>query len=133
MLTQAQKQEVLKFVRGHSARTFIFREVVRILNLDSDERRNLQRYLDELDAQNIIHRIKRGQYALPAKEALVSGMLTCHRAGYGFVRPEDRSTYSQDVFVPARNMEEALHGDRVLIKVSRKKKGRAVRASRAQK
>ncbi len=122
MLTPAQKQEVLKFVRRQSARTFTFREVVRFLNLDSDERRNLQRYLDELDAQNIIHRIKRGQYALPAKEALVSGILTCHRDGYGFVRPEDRSTYSQDIFVPARNMEEALHGDRVLIKVSRKKR-----------
>ena len=122
MLTPAQKQEVLKFVRGHSARTFTFREVVRILSLDSDERRNLQHYLDELDAQNVIHRIKRGQYTLPAKEALVSGILTCHRDGYGFVRPEDRSTYTQDIFVPARNMEEALHGDRVLIKVSRKKR-----------
>lgn len=133
MLTAAQKQEVLKFVRGHSARTFTFREVVRFLDLDSDERRNLQRYLDELDAQNVIHRIKRGQYAHPSKEVLVSGTLICHRDGYGFVRPEDRSTYSQDVFVPARNMEEALHGDRVLIKVTRKKRvvrpGRRVRPS----
>jgi len=131
VLTVEQKQEVLKFVRGHEARIFTFREVVRCLDLDSDERRNLQRYLDELDAQNIIHRIKRGQYALPSKEALVSGILICHRDGYGFVRPDDRATYDQDIFIPARNMEEALHGDRVLIRVARRKRvsrpGRRVR------
>ncbi len=122
MLSAGQKQEVLKFVRGHDTRTFTFRDVVRLLDLDSDERRNLQRYLDELDAEGVIHRIKRGRYSLPAKEALVSGVLTCHRDGYGFVRPDDRSVFDQDIFVPARNMEEALHGDRVLIKVSRKKR-----------
>jgi ribonuclease R len=122
LLTATQKQEVLKFVRGQDKRSFTFREIVRLLDLDSDERRNLQRHLDELDAQGIIHRIKRGQYALPAKEAMVSGLLLCHRDGYGFVKPDDRSQYHQDIFVPARNMEEAMHGDRVLIKVATKKR-----------
>ena len=121
MLTVSQKQEVLKYVRGLDSHAFTFRDVVRFLDLDSDERRSLQRYLDELDSQGVIHRIKRGRYALPAKESLVSGILSCHRDGYGFVRPDDRSVCNQDVFVPARNMEEALHGDRVLIKVARKK------------
>jgi ribonuclease R len=122
MLTAAQKQTILKFVRENQSRSFILRDVVRLLDLDSDERRNLQHYLDELDGQGVIHRIKRGRYALPSKEALVSGVLLCHRDGYGFVRPEDRSVYSQDIYLPARNMEEALHGDRVLIKVTRKKR-----------
>ncbi len=122
MLTVAQKQEVLNYVRNHDERTFTFRDVVRLLDLDSDERRSLQRYLDELDRQGIIHRIKRGRYALPARESLVSGILSCHRDGYGFVRPDDRAVCGQDVFVPARNMEEALHGDRVLIRVARKKR-----------
>jgi len=122
VLTAKQQQEVLRFVRGLERRTFTFRDVVRLLDLDSDDRRDLQRYLDELDSQAIIHRIKRGQYALPSKEALVSGMLICHRDGYGFVRPDNGSIHGQDIFIPPRNMEEALHGDRVLIKVSRKKR-----------
>lgn len=122
MLTAAQKQEVLRFVRAHEKRTFTFREVVRLLDLDSDDRRDLQRYLDELDSQAIIHRIKRGQYALPSKESLVSGVLICHRDGYGFVKPDDSTICRQDIFIPPRNMEEALHGDRVLIKVARKKR-----------
>jgi len=122
VLGATQKMGVLKFVQQLERRNFTFREVVRFLDLDSDDRRSLQRYLDELDAQGVIHRVKRGQYSLPAKEALISGVLNCHRDGYGFVRPDDRTTYRDDIFVPARNMEEALHGDRVLIKVASRRR-----------
>jgi ribonuclease R len=127
LLTAAQKQGILQFIRSHERNSFTFRDIVRVLQIDSDERRTLQRYLDELDEQGIIHRIKRGQYALPAKESMVSGVLLCHRDGYGFVRPDDRSRFSADIFIPGRNMEEAMHGDRVWIKVTTKKRTRQQR------
>jgi ribonuclease R len=122
VLTQTQKQEVLRFIQSYKAPSFTFRDLVRFLDIDSEDRRSLQRYLDELDSQDVIHRIKRGRYALPSREALVSGVLSCHRDGYGFVVPDDRSLYKQDVFVHVRNMDEAMHGDRVLIKVAAKAK-----------
>lgn len=100
MLSKTQKEEVFRFIQNLKVPAFTFREVVRFLDLESDERRSLQRYLDELDSQEIIHRIKRGRYALPSREALVSGTLACHRDGYGFVAPDDRETYRQDIFVP---------------------------------
>src|SRR5919198_2432989 len=125
VLTQTQKQEVLRFVQSYKAASFTFRDLVRFLDLDSEDRRSLQRYLDELDSQEIIHRIKRGRYALPSREALVSGVLSCHRDGYGFVAPDDRSLYKQDVFVHVRNMDEAMHGDRVLIRVATKAKAKS--------
>ncbi len=122
MLTQQQKDDVFRFIQSLKTQTFTFRDVVRFLSLDSDDRRSLQHFLDELDAQAVIHRIKRSRYALPAKENLVSGVLTCHRDGYGFLVPDDRSIYKSDIFVPARNMEDALHGDRVLARVAVKRK-----------
>src|SRR6266508_5248709 len=127
VLTQTQKQEVLRFVQSYKAASFTFRDLLRFLALDSEDRRSLQGYLDELDSQDVIHRIKRGRYALPSREALVSGVLSCHRDGYGFVAPDDRSLYKQDVFVHVRNMGEAMHGDRVLIKVAAKAKPRRPR------
>ncbi len=122
MLTNTQQNQVLQFVQSLKTNSFTFRDVVRALDLESDERRSLQRHLDELDSEGIIHRIKRGRYALPARENLVSGILSCHRDGYGFLIPDDRSVYKDDIFVPARNMEDALHEDRVLVKVSRKRR-----------
>jgi ribonuclease R len=121
MLTNTQKNQVLQFIRSIKGNSFTFREVVRALDLVSDERRSLQHHLDELDSEGIIHRVKRGRYTLPARENMVSGTLSCHRDGYGFLIPDDRSIYKEDIFIPARNMEDALHEDRVLVKVARRK------------
>src|SRR5512139_4048724 len=122
MLTSTQKNQVLEFVRSLKSNSFTFRDVVRALDLDSDDRRSLQRYLDELDSEGIIHRIRRGRYSLPTRENLVSGTLHCHRDGYGFLVPDDRSVHKEDIFIPARNMEDALHEDRVLVKVAARKR-----------
>jgi ribonuclease R len=121
MLSKTEKNKVMQFIQSLKSRSFTFRDVVRALDLESDERRSLQRYLDELDSEGVVHRVKRGRYSLPARENLVAGVLSCHRDGYGFLIPEDRKAFKEDIFIPARNMEEALHGDRVLIKVDRKK------------
>jgi len=119
-LTQNQKDRVVQLIQSLKTDSFTFRDTVRWLNLDSDDRRSLQRFLDELDAAGIIRRVKRGRYSLPARENLVSGILTCHRDGYGFLIPDDRTQYKEDIFIPARNMEDALHEDRVLVKVATK-------------
>ncbi len=124
MLTQAQKSLVLKFIRSLKTREFTFRDVVRFLDLDSDHRRSLKRFLDELDSQKIVHRIKRARYTIPQREDLVSGILHCHRDGYGFLIPEDRSACGEDIFIPARGMENALHEDRVIVKLVRHKLAR---------
>ena len=122
MITQTQRNQVLQFIRSVTAHGFTFRDVVRNLELDSDDRRSLQNFLDELDSEGVIHRVKRGRYSLPAREDLVSGILSCHRDGYGFLIPDDRTRHKADIFVPARNMEDALHEDRVLVKLVRKKR-----------
>ncbi len=119
-LTQNQKDRVVQLIRSLKTNSFTFRDTVRWLDLDSDDRRSLQRFLDELDAAGIIRRVKRGRYSLPARENLVSGILACHRDGYGFLIPDDRTQYKEDIFIPARNMEDALHEDRVLVKVATK-------------
>jgi ribonuclease R len=121
MLTQKQKELILKFVQSLKSKEFAFRDVVRALDLDSDDRRILQNYLDELDSEGILHRIKRGRYSLPVRENLISGVLSCHKDGYGFLIPDDRTRYKEDIFIPARNMEDALHEDRVLVKVEQRK------------
>ena len=137
MLSKGQKQEVLVFLQ--KARSFTFRELVQSLKLARDERRALQQYLDELDAQKVVHRVRRGRYSVPPKQAFVSGTLTGHRDGYGFVTPDAGSSPSQDVFIPARRMGGALDRDRVLVKLEpsrqpamRRRLGRRSRVTRSR-
>ncbi|NVN97834.1 MAG: ribonuclease R [Geobacteraceae bacterium] len=59
----------------------------------------------------------------------VSGTLSVHRDGYGFVTPD---VSGNDVFVPARYLRENLHGDRVEVEIQSgsrggKKEGRIVK------
>ena len=95
MLTPEQQGLVLRFIRTLDAAAsgeFTFRDVVRTLDLDSDDRRGLQLYLDGLDDEGVIRRVRRGRYSIAGREAHVSGTLSRHRAGYGDVdalRPGD--------------------------------------------
>ena len=122
MLTTEQKDKVFRFIRSLNTSSFTFRDVVRRLGIDSEDRRSLQHYLDELDALQIIHRIRRGRYALPSRESVVSGTFMGHRDGYGFVTPDPGSPFSEDIFVPPHGIEDAMHGDRVMVRVARKKR-----------
>ncbi len=129
-LTSDQKEKILKFIQSLKTNGFTFREIVRILDLDSDARSSLRRFLDQLDSEGLIRRIKRGRYVLAAKESLVTGILNCHPDGYGFLLPDDRLRYKEDIFIPAKNMESALHGDRVLVRLSTGKETSSARCAR---
>jgi len=56
----------------------------------------------------------------PSFSSPVSGSLSVHRDGYGFVTPD---AGGEDIFVPARYLRENLHGDRVLVESQSSGKG----------
>lgn len=49
------------------------------------------------------------------KRPTVTGKLSCHRDGYGFVAPDGGG---DDVFIPARYLRESMHGDRVRVELT---------------
>ena len=60
---------------------------------------------------------------------LVVGRIKCHPDGYGFVIPETPG--EEDVFLSPKNLREAMHGDRVVVRVeSVRKKGKEGRVIR---
>lgn len=66
------------------------------------------------DGQMICNR--RGAY-LPIEEAdLVSGRVSGHKDGFGFLIPDDGGS---DLFLTARQMRQVFHGDRVAARVDR--------------
>ena len=57
-----------------------------------------------------------------------------HRDGYGFVipNPDQRSTFSGDIYISPQAIDSAMHGDQVLVELGRKRddgraEGRIVR------
>jgi ribonuclease R len=95
------------------------RELARRLDLQGPDRRQLKPELAQLLAEGTAVRIRGTRIGLPERMNLVVGRLTCNPSGFGFVVPEVRDGSQPDVYVSAVNLKEALHGDRVVVRVER--------------
>ena len=58
---------------------------------------------------------RRNAYGLPEKMDLVRGRVSAHRDGFGFIIPENGES---DLYLSPRQMNQVLHGDRVLASVT---------------
>ena len=92
-------------------------DIARALGLTGAQRNALRKTLRELDRAGAIARIRKNRYVLPAEAELLTGKLSIHQAGYGFLAPETAG--EPDIFVAAENIGTAMHGDRVVARISR--------------
>jgi ribonuclease R len=72
--------------------------------------------LRELERAGEIACIRKDRYVLPAEADLVTGKLSVHPAGYGFLTSEKPG--EPDVFIAAEDIGVAMHGDRVVARIS---------------
>jgi ribonuclease R len=95
------------------------RELVQKLELEKDARQELTNLLRRLIEDGEVVKIRGARIGLPSKMNLVVGRLTCNPGGFGFVAPEKRRPGQPDVYVAAANLKEALHSDRVVVRIER--------------
>src|ERR1044071_977390 len=91
-------------------------EIARKFGVSGRARVALRKMLRDLERAGEIARIRKDRYVLPAEADLVTGKLSIHPAGYGFLSLEKRG--DPDVFVAAENVGTAMHGDRVVARIS---------------
>ncbi len=92
-------------------------EIARKIGASGKTRVALRQTLRELERTGQIARIRKDRYILPAEADLVTGKLSINPAGYGFLTPE--KTTGPDLFIAAENIGTAMHGDRVVARISR--------------
>lgn len=96
------------------------RELLRALKIPRDERTSFKRNLTHLVGDGSLIHIKGNRYGLPDRMDLVVGKLDGHPSGFGFVAPERPvEGLSRDIYVAEHNMKEAMHGDRVVVRIER--------------
>src|ERR1043166_9191761 len=91
-------------------------EIARKFGVSGRARVALRKMLRDLERAGEIARIRKDRYVLPAEADLVTGKLSIHPAGYGFLSLEKRG--DPDVFVAAEIVGTAMHGDRVVARIS---------------
>jgi ribonuclease R len=111
------REQILGLLRRKDYRPLNKIDIARKLGLTGAELVGLRKSLRELERAGEIARIRKNRYVLPAEADLVTGKLSIHQAGYGFLASERSG--QPDVFIAAQNTGTAMHGDRVVARISR--------------
>jgi ribonuclease R len=121
------KEDLLRLIRERVPHPATSRELLRVLKVSRDERTSFKRNLKSLVGDGALVEIKGNRYGLPDRMDLVVGRLDGHPSGFGFVKPERPiEGLTRDIYVPEHKMKEAMHGDRVVIRIERyREDGRA--------
>ncbi len=116
----SSRDELLQQIRARVHHPATARELMRVLRVPRDERRTFERHLKSLVDEGALVLVRGRHYGLADRMDLVVGRLEGHPSGFGFVVPErPLEGVRGDIFVAAPNLHEALHGDRVVVRVER--------------
>ena len=117
------------------------REIAGELRLTKTDRPHLLTMLGEMKKKGLIEEVAGGRYKLraaktsshgsperagkgppaaPSNRNTISGRLVLHPDGYGFVVPDTpMPQLDGDIFIPRQAVEDAMHGDHVLVQLGR--------------
>ncbi|MBI1889038.1 MAG: ribonuclease R [Burkholderiales bacterium] len=88
--------------------------IAKALGVKNNEVEGLARRLAAMERDGQIKPDRRGRYQLAHQTSFIEGRVSGHRDGYGFLIPGDGS---EDMFLPEKEMQKVLHGDRVQARI----------------
>lgn len=111
------QEQILEILKEHD-RAFSVDELNDLLQLNSlEEFKELLKNLNELEDNLKIYRTNKNNYMLFNNSHLKIGRMLANKKGYGFVDIEG----DEDVFIAPINMNNAIHGDTVIVEITSKK------------
>jgi len=118
---QALTARILEILEKNSGQSLNYKQIAKRLEVsDPATRQMLPGILSELRNQDKVQEVYQGRYRAKAARGFITGTVDMTRMGYGFVVSEDMD---DDVFVTAKNLKTALHGDKVKVRLFARRKG----------
>jgi ribonuclease R len=112
--------EVLRLITDKVHHPATGRELARILRVPRVEQHGFKRQLKALVNDGALLQIRGNRFGVADKMDLVVGRLQTNPGGFGFVVPEQGNSHQKsDVYIAAPNLTEAMHGDRVVVRIER--------------
>jgi len=118
------KNQIKSFFKENPGRSFKSKEVAKWLKVKDDKSYLfLKTNLHQLESEQFLSRNgKRYKlHSMPDSNRLI-GFFNMNDGGYGFVTPKNSKT--GDIFIAARNINSAFHGDKVEVVLFAKQKGK---------
>lgn len=113
-------EEVLEVMNSEPGKTWNYKQVASALNIsDKNERDLLSSLLSDLAAKGMLEEIDRGKFRSKTSSKSIEGIVDVTQSGAAYVSSPDSK---EDIFIAARYVNGALHGDTVRVKVFSRKR-----------
>jgi ribonuclease R len=100
-----------------------YKQVCAKLNIkDTESRETILEILQEQAQKGIFTEPEKGKFKVKDLKTFITGKVDMTADGAAFIVPDDE--FEKDVFVSARKLHNALHGDKVKVYIYAKKRGR---------
>jgi ribonuclease R len=124
--------QLLKLIRDKVEHPATPREMLQRLKIPREERATFKRLLKELAASGKLIETRGNRFGLPDRMNLVVGKVQTNPRGFGFVVPDRPiEDITGDIYIAGSNLNQAMHGDRVMARIERmtgdRAEGRIVR------
>ena len=118
---EALSEQIITIISKSSQQSFNYKQMAKRLNInDPSEKKLISEVLRDLSKKGTIQEIFQGKYRSKGSHGFITGTVDMTRMGYGFITTDDME---EDVFVTAKNLRTALHGDKVKVSLYANKKG----------
>ena len=116
------KDILLKFMNEPAYKPMHISELAKIFDISKRDARDFQDTIKAMEKEGSIIRTNNDKIALPERMGMIVGKLSVHQKGFGFLIPDDEE--HQDVFIPSSFINGALHGDRVMVQITKEDIGK---------
>ena len=110
-----QSEEILAYMRQESYRPLAYAELMAVLDLDEKDQAQFAKIMGRLQKEGEILKTRKDKYGLPEKMNTYRGIIKLSQRGYGILLPDEPDM--EDIFVYGRNLNGAMHEDRVLVRI----------------
>lgn len=108
------REVLLSFMAEEAYKPMTSQELGKIFGIGKREIKDFQKILDSMEQDGQIIKNDKDRYGVVDKMGMEVGKFQAHQRGFGFVILDDDRP---DVFIPADNVNTAMNGDRVLVKI----------------
>lgn len=113
------KERILAFIREKAYKPLAAAELAEALRVPEQQMGQFLGTLDRMESEGLTIKTRLGRYGAPERMNLAVGRLQGHPRGFAFLAPEVQpEAVTGDVFIGPENMAGALHGDRVVVRLS---------------
>jgi len=112
-----RKTRIEAYINQKSYHPLLFDELAVVLDVPAEDRELFRSVLEELETEGRIIKTRKNRYTSPKKMGVVAGIFQGHERGFGFVVPD--ADDEDDLFIGSENINGAMHGDRVLARITR--------------